>query len=93
MSDVPMPANEGPKGLSEEAVAEWLRAYNAEPVEGDYYGSLARAVLALVEAKVREAVPLARQDEWVDRLLKIRGWTYTKAEVVARVMGREVKRG
>ena len=46
MSDVPMP-----RDLSEEAVALWLQAHG-----GATYVSLARAVRALVRAKVREAV-------------------------------------
>lgn len=54
MSDVPMP-----QGLSQEAVAEWVtRIYFGDTTGGADEGdrAIARAVLALLRAKVREAV-------------------------------------
>lgn len=52
MSDVPMPS-----ALTEEAVAEWVHSFIREGLpDSDQYTITARAVLALVEAKVREAV-------------------------------------
>lgn len=95
MSDVSMPANEGPKDLSEEAVAEWLidasggPSCGAEMMRDSVVRALwtprARAVLALVERCCVRAVidydPMANGDPKLD-------------DVVARVMGKDgAKRG
>lgn len=89
MSD-PIPT---PSALTEEAVAGWLfhldyprRAWEeADAGHIDTYLACARAVLALVEAKVREGVVKRAEEECftpatIDNLERI----------VARVMGREV---
>lgn len=86
--------------MTEEAVAEWtVEAYYGpgviSPSTVKAWGALerqralARAVLALVAAKVREAVTLARKDEVVDATLRIRGWSYTPKQIVSRVLGRD----
>ena len=103
---------EMPRDLSEEAVAEWLRERQASwPVEiypgtdrvsGGYFHRedvnvwLARAVLALVRAKVREAVVATTNRQEVCVPLSENTFTIrdeTDDEVVARVMGEEVRRG
>ena len=104
MSDVPMP-----QGLSQEAVAEWLRGRqsawpvevypNTDRVSGGYFHRegldawLARAVLALVEAKVREGVAhprervVAQSCGCCSDVVEI-----TPDEIVARVMNKEAPR-
>jgi hypothetical protein len=103
MRDVPMP-----RDLTEEAVAEWafLAAMGPESSETwattdertkeDVY-RLARAVLALVSSKVREGVAGGYAEGYRDH--RDRDFTFDSDEqrhideTVARVMGREVKRG
>lgn len=83
MSDVPMP-----QGLSQEAVAEWARSafYNGQPI--GRWGRISRAVLALVEAKVREGVR-----ETIRVLDEIDLCDEDERTIIARVMNKEVKRG
>ena len=69
-----------PKALSEEAVAAWLD----DTARSTYLGvGVARAVLALVEAKVREGLI-----EWMRE-----GFAPDASVIVARVMWREAPRG
>lgn len=63
--------------MTEEAVREWVWE-----LAGRGEGHLARAVLALVEAKVREAVTLARAQE------RAGGWT-DDDPIIDRVLGRD----
>lgn len=92
--------SEMPHNLSEEAVAEWLRTLAVLNVQrlpsvprplAESHGREgwmlnARAVLALVEAKVREAVDAAARAKYPMMVAEM-------DEIVARVMGREVRRG
>ncbi len=79
-----------PKSMDEEAVARWAASIDAGcpmPVGAlcDSYRDLARAVLALVEAKCREAVRLTRLEE--------RGGNWTDDDaIVSSVMGRDTPR-
>lgn len=89
-----------PRDMSEEAVAEWLRTLAVLNVQrlpsvprplAESHGREgwmlnARAVLALVEEKVREAVDVC----WGPARV---GMGMTKNEIVARVMERTVRRG
>ena len=83
-----------PKALSEEAVAKMLwdaQRPDADRIEWgrldrvskDGWLRMARAVLALVEAKVREGLI-----EWMRE-----GFAPDASVIVARVMGREAPRG
>ena len=89
MSDVPMP-----RDLTEEAVAEWLGCVYSEA--GMYVGprgaegrlAMARAVLALVEAKVREGVR-----ETIRVLDEIDLCDEDERTIVARVMNKEATNG
>jgi hypothetical protein len=77
--DVPMP-----RDLTEREVARWLQAeYYGGPMPWPRFDGQARAVLALVEAKVREGIRLAC-DTPADEL--------SNDEIVARVMNKEAPR-
>ena len=86
---------EMPRDLSEEAVAEWLLATSLPPgkeyadMEGARRGALlvARAVLALVRAKVREGVR-----ETIRVLDEIDLCDEDERTIVARVMNKEAPR-
>jgi len=72
-----------PRDLTEEAVRGWL--FDAYGTPGPAWINMARAVLALVEAKVREAITATRVQE--------RRNDFTDDdEIVARVMGKEAPR-
>lgn len=91
MSSVPMP-----RDLSEEAVAEWLRAvYFADAGRSPSWAHfMARAVRALLREKVREAVDAKHDaasicdkgDGWIE-------YDKTDDEIVSRVLGEEAPRG
>ena len=92
MSDVPMP-----RDLTEREVARWLQAeYYGGPAPWPRFDGQARAVLALVEAKVRECVGVTEARCSIPR----DGPPYygscspgmTDDEIVARVMNKEVDR-
>lgn len=100
---------EMPRDLSEEAVAEWIDAVStaayaesgvirdaADDADQAAMVAGARAVLALVRAKVREAVVATTNRQEVCVPLSENTFTIrdeTDDEVVARVMGEEVRRG
>lgn len=96
MADVPMPS-----ALTEEAVAEWVHSFIREGLpDWDQYTITARAVLALCEAKVREAIPLAKDGYYIagfydkgEFIGANRVMLPNDDEIVARVLGREVPRG
>ena len=88
MSSVPMP-----RDLSEEAVARWVASTRAHGFDGPsgltVLGSdrtIARAVLTLLRAKVREAAQVTSG-------IVATGRFTTFDAIVARVMGEEVRRG
>lgn len=70
-----------PKDLSIEALAEWLDA-NDDCDEAPAYIAMARAVRALVEAKVREAI-----DAYIDALPSDYAPIPDDEPIVSRVMG------
>ena len=84
MSDeIPMPS-----ALTEEAVAAWIAGMWRQRVVVPIDRYAARAVLALVEAKVREAV-----DATLYTLNTHELCDEDKRDTVSRVMGRGVRRG
>ena len=108
MSDVPMP-----RDLSEEAVAEWLWRIFSEDVHPGFvspwdeqvgwrrtsHERTARAVRALVEAKVRECIAVTESRYSMPRFAP-KGKAYgslhpgaTDDEIVSRVLGEEAPRG
>lgn len=88
-----------PESLTEEAVARWMLAIECcglesiteaaivEELRLSPYPAIARAVLALVEAKVREAVVLTQDDP--GHVESVRA----ASAIVSRIMGEEVRRG
>lgn len=86
-----------PESMTEEAVAEWVHSFIREGLpDWDQYTTTARAVLALVEAKVKLAAAIAYDlyaqpfdpdvetaEQYGERHAKI------SREIVARVMGKE----
>ncbi len=79
-----------PESMTEEAVSEWLHTMlECDDVMPSAEDRAARAILALVRAKVRRAITVARKDEMVDPVLRLRGWSYTPNQIVAIVMSKE----
>ena len=89
--------NEMPRDLSEEAVARWVGdLVECDEVRPSALRYTAQAFLALVRAKVREAAVATTNRQEVCVPLSENTFTIrdeTDDEVVARVMGEEVRRG